>query len=69
MRPALVKHLYAEQSLRYIIPHTVNETPRCILDKVNTHSLDGMSRYIKNYFIESYESKCKLKPCYVCGTT
>ena len=69
MRPALVKHTFAEKSLRYTIPQIINETARCILDKVNTHSLDGISRYIKSYYIENYETRCKKKPCYTCDKT
>ncbi len=67
MRHPLIKHEYARNFIRYSIPDTVNNTPQCILDKIDTHSLQGFSKYIKNYYIDSYSTECNILNCYVCS--
>ncbi len=67
MRQPKIKHEYARKFVRYAIPDTVNKTPRCILDKVETHSLQGYSKYIKKYYIDSYRVTCDKENCYVCS--
>ncbi len=42
-------------SIRYQIPKVINSTPMEILRKINTHSLQGFSRYIKHTIIQSYQ--------------
>ena len=54
-------------SVVFLIIKVVNETPLCILDKINTHSIQGYSKHIKVYIIKSYEKECTLRSCYVCG--
>ncbi|KAK2170066.1 hypothetical protein NP493_1165g01095 [Ridgeia piscesae] len=36
--------------LRHSLPHTINETPDAIKNKIYTHSLHGFIIYIKNMF-------------------
>ena len=67
MRHPLIKHEYARNFIRYSIPQTINNTPHCILDKIETHSLQGFSKYIKNYYIESYSATCSIANCYICS--
>lgn len=57
----------AECSLKHTLPRTVTKMPACITDKVDTHSIDGHSKYIKKYFINEYNETCILTDCYVCG--
>ena len=56
-----------KKCIRYTIPKTVNEAPNCIIDKVDTHSLQGYSKYIKNYIIGSYNMNCNIVNCYICS--
>ena len=63
---SLVSHEFAKKSLRYILPHTVNNTPRIIKEKVFTHSLKGFSMYFKKNLINNYSDICTIRNCYVC---
>ncbi len=42
------KHVFTKNCVCFDIPRIVNNCPNSILDKVNTHSLEGFSGYIKN---------------------
>ena len=37
-----------KKSLKYKLPYTINNTPHIVKDKVNTHSFQGFSLYVKN---------------------
>ncbi len=41
------KYEYARYCIRYCIPLIVNESPPEIINKIDTHSLQGFSKYIK----------------------
>ena len=42
------KHEVAKKRLKYYnLPYTINNTPRIVKDKVNTHSFQGFSLYVK----------------------
>ena len=45
------KHEFAKKTLNYNLPYTINNTPHIIKDKVNTHSFQGFSIYVKQYII------------------
>ncbi len=62
-RPA---HEYAKKSIRYNLPVVVNSTPSVIIDKVDTHSLKGLSNYAKQHFLTNYNDSCNIRNCYVC---
>ena len=47
----------AEKCLRYVIPITINSTESCIVEKINTYSLQGFIQYIKQHFINGYQSQ------------
>ena len=68
IRHPLVKHEYAKKSIRYTIPVTVNETPLCILDKIDTHCIQGFSKYIKMKYVNSYKENCEIRDCYTCNS-
>ena len=59
-------HMFAEKCLRYNVIRVVNNSPLCILDKLNTHSLTGFANYAKHVFIQKYEDKCIIQNCYTC---
>ena len=57
----------AKESVRYKIPQIMLNVPKCIVDKVETHSTDGFVRYAKNHIIANYSSYCQDENCYVCN--
>ncbi len=59
------KHEYAEHTIRFHIPKTINNSPNSILDTIDPHSLKGFSGYIKNIFLQAYQETCIIKNCYV----
>ena len=61
------KHEYAKNCIRVNLPKVINSTPIEILEKVNTHSLQGFSGYVKLKFIESYQESCLIPNCYICN--
>ncbi len=61
------KHSFAAKSLRYNLPVLVNNTVSEIIAKIDTHSFQGFSRYIKNQYICMYEEECQLLNCYICN--
>ncbi len=67
LRTAQIKHTFAKQCLCYVIPTTINQLPNCVTDKVQTHSLWGISLYFKNYCFEGYEIDCHIVNCYICN--
>ncbi len=45
----------------------ISNSPKAILDKIDTHSLEGFARYIKSYILQSYQEICTVVNCYMCG--
>ncbi len=45
----------------------INSSPKVKLDKVDTHSLQGFTRYIKDYILQSYQEICIAVNSYICG--
>ncbi len=60
-------HAFAVKSLRHNLPLVVNSTIPEILDKINTHSLQGFSGYIKFQYISNYNDTCEIMNCYICN--
>ena len=56
----------ARESVRYKVPQIILNVPNCITDKITTHSIDGFSKYVKNYVISNYVSYCQEENCYIC---
>ena len=61
------RHEYARRMLRYSIVKTINDCPPNILEKVLTHSQEGLALYTKNHILSEYESRCSLANCYICS--
>ena len=55
-----------QKCVRNNIPWVLNATPRLILDKIETHSYQGFSQYIKHFYIDHYSYNCHLVDCYTC---
>ncbi len=60
------KHAFAKNCVRFDIPRIVNDCPNCIIDKINTHILQGFTGYIKAHFLQSYQDNCYIVDCYLC---
>lgn len=58
--------LYTSKCIRFFIPKLLNDTPRCILDKYDTHSIEGFSRYTKNHYLSNYNENCVVPNCFSC---
>ena len=61
-----IKHEFAKQSLLFFIPETINNCALNIKEKLNTHSIEGMSMYAKNFLLTFYNLECNIPDCYVC---
>ena len=55
-----------KKPLKYNLPYTINNTPHIVKDKVNTHSFQGFSLYVKQYLIRKYNTNCISLNCYIC---
>ena len=55
-----------KKTLKYNLPYTINNTPHIVKDKVNTHSFQGFSLYVKQYLIRKYNTNCISLNCYIC---
>ena len=40
--------------------------PKCIIEKVATHSINGLSCYFKNYVLNNYNVICQDLNCFIC---
>ena len=56
-------------TLRHFLPPTISSLPPCIIEKIETHSYNGFSRYVNKYIINSYSSVCEIENCYICENT
>ena len=52
--------------LTNVIPPTAMDTSS-ITEKLSSHSLNGFSHYVKNYYISEYNIACSIDNCYICN--
>jgi hypothetical protein len=62
-------HEFAQYCIRHDLPKRINEMHHSILDKIHTHSLKGLARYIKIFALKSYQDNCTIVNCYICSRT
>ena len=60
-------HSFAKNCLRYDLPETINTLPTTIRDKLYTHSRQGLVRYAKKFYLQSYNEICSISNCYICA--
>ncbi len=48
-------HHFAKYCVCFDEPSVINSSPKAILDKIDTHSLQSFTRYIKDYILQSYQ--------------
>ena len=57
--------MYLHKSLN--ITNIVNGNPDIILDKIDTHSLNGFTNYVKLFLLQTYQDTCNVPNCYICS--
>ena len=57
--------MYLHKSLKLNITNIVNDTPHIILDKIDTHSLNGFTNYVKLFLLQTYQDTCTVPNCYM----
>ena len=64
----LIRHKFAEHSLRYCLIKQLNMEKCSVLitSKVHTHSFPGYKTYLKQKAIDLYSDHCTISQCYVC---
>ena len=55
----------AFKCIRFQLPLLLYNTPDIILSKINTHSIQGFSFFIKRYYLSQYMTQCHEKECFV----
>ena len=65
---SIVKTTTATRSIRHSLPRLIPEISKSILDKINTHSYPGFSKYAKHFMIDQYDPQCRIQNCYICST-
>jgi len=60
------KHDFVKNSIRFRLPTIINDAPEHFKNKIQTHSLQGFTKYIKLRIIENYSSICHIPFCYIC---
>ena len=53
--------------IRFHIPSLINNLPILIREKIDSHSLDGFSNYMKRHILRNYERECHKNKCFTCG--
>ncbi len=56
-----------QKTHQHNLPKTFNTTPNCILDKIESHSLQGYAGYFKRVTLDSYQVVCLTLHCYICS--
>ncbi len=59
-------HEYARKCLHYHITFVINNAPLELIEKIDTHSLQGIAGYIKLRIIQSYQDNWTIVDCYTC---
>ena len=57
----------AAKCIRSHLPVILNDTPDMIINKINTHSIQGFSFFIKRYYLSQYTTQCQLRGCFTCN--
>ena len=55
-----------EKCLRNYLPKTINSIPNQILNRIDTHSMQGSASAVKHHLISKDGLECQHESCYVC---
>ncbi len=58
---------YDKLCVWYDVSNVINCSPSDILERIDTHSLQGFSEYIKKYILQSHQEHYTLINCYFCN--
>ena len=53
--------------IRHYIPTLINDLPKELKAKIDTHSLSGFTNSYKRKLLSNYPTECLVRDCYVCG--
>ena len=67
--PNRPRHFLLNNSVRYTIPDLLKKLPSCIIDKTETHSIKGISTYMKKHVLNQYSETCSVTGCYTCANS
>ena len=56
----------AERCIRFMLPKIINDADPSVTEKVDTHSFQGFTKYLKVTKIHSYATHCLIAYCYIC---
>ena len=56
-----------EKCSRCYLPNFINNSSSQVLDKINTHSHEGFSFFIKRTTLNGYRIECTVPNCYICS--
>ena len=56
-----------EKCLRCYLPNFINNSSSQVLDKINAHSYEGFSFFIKRTKLNNYRIECTVPNCYICS--
>ena len=57
----------AAKCIRSQLPSLLNDTLDIILNKIDTHSIEGFSFFIKQYYLSQYRNQCRDRDRFVCN--
>ena len=57
----------SENIIRNSLPRIIETFPNSVLDKIETHSLNGLVGYVKKIMLDNYDSQCRRRNCYICN--
>ena len=60
------KHDFGKNCIRFTLPKIMNNAKDNFMNRTNTHSCQGFTRYIKLQMIQDYKSTCDIPDCYRC---
>ena len=63
-----LRYQLSKSSIKNRLPQLINQAPKIIMDKMSTHSLYGLSFYLKRVYINAYQTDCTNPNCYVRST-
>jgi hypothetical protein len=66
-RLPFVKHEFAKQCISYRYPLILNNIPKNIKDKIETHNFFGYRLYIKKIILGNYNGECSIPNCFSCA--
>ena len=61
------KRSRTNECIRHYIPTLINDLPKELKAKIDTHSLSGFTNSYKRKLLSNYPTECLVRDCYVCG--